>query len=117
MAVSFPTTFQQRLNESGFTFTIGETSVRSKMSIGAEKVRNRFTKSVDPMSCSIKIDYSEYQELYDFYRTTLGGGTLTFTYPDPFTQVVTEYRFKSAPVFTPMGGEAFNVSMSWEKIP
>jgi hypothetical protein len=91
------------------------------MDVGPAKMRNRFTRAVDGYACEINIDVYLIAIFQTFYRTTLGNGTLQFTFPDPFTQVVTNFRF--APGVTPQivplgnGGTVFTLKMSWEVIP
>lgn len=117
MSVNFPSVLQEYLDEQGFTFEIGSTTIRSSNDVGPDKIRRRFTKSVDTQSSSITIKYDQYQILYDFYNTTLAGGSLTFLYKDQFTSIEEEYRFVSPPRIAPLGGEFFRVTMNWEKMP
>ena len=113
----WPASLQQKLNSSSFQLGWGSTSVRSETDIGPEKVRSRFTDAVDTYSCSVLIDYSEYNTLLVFFKTTLNNGVTPFLFEDPFTQVQSTFRFVSPPRITPLGGRVFEVSMSWEKLP
>jgi len=117
MAINFPLELQKKLNEQGFSFQIGSTSIRSSVDVGAAKVRRRFTKGVDTQTAVIDIKYDQYLVLYDFFNTSLAGGSLTFLYDDQFTGVEEEYRFIAPPAISPIGGEYFRVSMQWEKMP
>jgi hypothetical protein len=117
MAQVWPITLQQLLNESGFGITRGETVLRSDMDSGPAKTRRRFTKSVDSYTASIWVDETQYLTFENFYDTTLNGGTLPFTFPHPITQVPTDFRFKSPPKYSPVGGGTWSVSFEWEKLP
>ena len=117
MAVSFPTELQEKFNESGFSFSIGSTTIRTNVDVGPAKIRRRLTKGVDSTSGNIKLLYSDYAILYNFYDVSLAGGSLPFEYNDPFTGLPAEYRWVSPPTLTPMGGLYFNVSLPWEKMP
>ena len=117
MAQLFPGSLQEILNQAGFTNEFGETSLRSTVDVGLPKVRQRYTKGIDVFNVSINIGMSDYTTLENFYKITLAGGSLTFEYDHPFTQVATEFRFTKPPSITPLGGLYFQVSMSWEEMP
>lgn len=117
MAENFPSSLQDKLNQAGFTNNFGETSIRSTVDVGLAKVRNRYTKGIDTFQCTIDLNFDDYTTLETFYKTTLAGGSLTFYYDHPFTEVQTEFRFIAAPSITPIGGKWFRVSMNWEELP
>lgn len=117
MADSFPTELQDKLNQDSFSHTFGETAIRSSVDIGPAKVRRRFTAPVDIYQCSIKLIYSDYLILKNFFDNTLNGGVLPFEYTDPFLGTTQEFRFTQPPTLTPMGGLYFMVNMGWEKLP
>ena len=116
MPVDFPSSLQQLLNESGFKQDIGSTTIKSSMGVGQDKVRRRYTKSIDKFSCSIDIEKNDYLILYNFFNTTLNGGVGTFYYDHPITGVQTVFRFIGTPSFVPMGGTWFKSSFTWEEI-
>ena len=86
------------------------------MAFGPDKIRRRTTLAIDAVNGSVRLEHDDYDLFYNFYNTTLAGGTKGFYFNDPITQVQTVYRFKSEPRISSMGGEYFNISMSWEKI-
>lgn len=115
--VFWPPQLQQLLNVAEFSVQIGSTTIRSENDIGPAKVRRRSTKSVDRYNCSINIDMSEYQIVYDFFDIDLNGGVRQFVFPHPITQVNTYFRMVEPPSFRPLGGRTFQVSMIWEATP
>jgi len=119
MAQTWPAQLQQKLNEASFSETLGDTAIRSSTGIGLEKVRRRYTVGVDKLSCSIFIEKDEVALFKTFYNTTLNGGVLSFDFTDPFTDTLTEFRFNTSepPSLRPVGGNVFNLTMSWERIP
>ncbi len=117
MADNFPASLQQKFNEAGFFYKIGETAIRTETDIGLPKVRRRFTKGIDESKGTITIKGSEVQTLKDFYNVTLDGGTKPFNFEDPFTQLPIEYRFKASPTFAPKGGENFTATLDLEILP
>ena len=119
MAQTWPIQLQDKLNEANFSEQLGDTTLRSKSEIGLEKVRRRYTKGVDKITCSIFIEKSDVTTFKTFYNTTLNGGLETFDFTDPFTDTLTEFRFDtgSPPQITPVGGNTMNLTMTWERIP
>ena len=116
MAV-WPATLQQKLNTESFSEKFGETLLRSDMDIGPAKVRRRFTKGVDEISCSINLDFDEYDDFSVFFKTTVNGGATPFTFIHPISGLTVSVRFKEPPTISPLGGRKFRVSMLWEVLP
>lgn len=114
---TWPAQFQELLNQESFGITFGDTTVRSDMEVGLNKVRSRYTDGIDVVTCTITIDISLYETLTEFFKTTLGNGTRTFEFDHPMTGDPAEWRFKSPPDIRPIGGRHFNVNMNWELMP
>ena len=117
MAATWPASLQQVLNEQGFTYEIGDTAIRSEMETGMPKVRRRFTKPINKLSCSILLNISQYSTFSVFFNTTLNGGVNTFNFNNPLSASTSEFRFITPPQISPLGGQVFQVSMQWEEIP
>lgn len=117
MAIAWPGTLQQLLNQQDFALSPMDTAIRTEMDYGPKKVRRRFTDAVVPLNCSIDLPMSLYDTLDNFYRNTLGGGVERFDFIHPITQVLTSTRFTAPPSYTSMGGLYFKVSMQWEFLP
>ena len=116
MAEMFPSTLQDKVNEAGFQLKTGKTTITSNMDIPPNKKRRRFTKGIDNFTTTFNIDYDDYTTLYEFFDTTLAGGTKTFLYNHPMTGVESEFRM-AEPTYRPLGGRSFRVSMEWELMP
>jgi hypothetical protein len=114
--ILWPATLQQKLNVADFNFKIGSTSISSENDVGPAKKRRRSTKSIDLYSCSINLDFDEYQDFYDFFNVELNGGVEQFVFDNPFTEVPSYFRMVGEPSIRPLGGRVFSVSMSWELI-
>lgn len=117
MAQSWPISLQEKLSVANFGIEYGEATIRSDMDVGLAKVRNRYTKSIDVINGSIYADLTEVQTFENFYKDTLVNGSLIFTFPDPITQIDTDFRFKGPPRITPLGGIEFSITFQWEKLP
>jgi hypothetical protein len=113
----WPITLQSLVNEDGFSHALGETSIRSAMDIGPEKIRRRMTKSVDLFNVSINLTTTQYSVFYNFYDLTLNGGVESFYFNHPITGVQATYRMKGQPAIRSLGGGQFRVSMEWEQLP
>ena len=120
MASAWPLSLQQKLEVAGFTYTPGNTRVASENDIGPAKIRSRFTDGVDKYQCQITLDFDDMSTFKTFYKTTLGNGSLPFTFNDPFTQTSAIFRFTPSqdPSITPLGsgGRKFVLRMEWEKV-
>ena len=116
---SWPVTLQQKLEVNGFQKSMGNTRVFTDMAVGPAKVRSRFTDAVDVYTCQVTLDFDDVATFEQFYKTTLGNGSLPFTFADPFTGVDREFRFSPSqdPVIRPLGGRVFTLNMSWEALP
>jgi len=114
---TWPISLQQKLNVDSFSISFGDTLVKSDMDVGPAKVRSRFTDAVDVWTASIYLDYDEYTDLFDFYKTTLNNGAKTFSFTDPMTGLLGEFRFSNPPGITPLGGRFFKVALKWDKQP
>lgn len=114
---TWPISLQDVVNRDSFSLKIGDTTIRSNMDIGPDKVRRRMTKSVDNLSVSIWVTSAQYTTLYNFYDITLNGGVETFTFDHPITGVATDFRFISPPEFRPVGFNTYEVNMAWEILP
>lgn len=116
---AWPVSLQQKLNVASFQYHPGNTRVSTEMDVGPAKTRSRFTDAVDVYTCEVNLDFTEVATFKTFYKTTLGNGTLPFDFTDPFTGLVTSYRFSPGtdPIITPLGGRVFTLGMTWEIMP
>lgn len=116
MAVAWPVSLQDKVNESGFSHKIGETVIRSDMDTGPRKMRRRFTRPINTFSTSIDLTTSEFSDFMTFFNTTINGGTTRFEFNHPITGELKEFRFAGPPEFRSIGGGNFTVSMEWEEM-
>jgi hypothetical protein len=117
MAVAWPLSLQQYLSEQNFSVTFGDTTVRSDMDTGPQKVRRRFTRPVDKFTGSILVDGAEYDIFYNYYNTSLAGGTTPFLLNHPITGVPSEFRFTGQPKVNSIGGGQFVIGFEFEELP
>lgn len=117
MAETWPSGLQQFLNENGFGYETGTTSIRTENEIGPAKVRRIMTKSTDSMTCSINVTTAQYAILNHFYDITLNGGVKSFNFVHPLEGTLAEFRMVEPPSYRSIGGGNFIASMRWEKLP
>lgn len=116
MAVAWPSTLQDKVNESGFNYEYPDTTIRSSMDVGMDKARRRYTKGIAMVTVTIWVDRTQYATFDTFYGTSLNGGVLTFNFTNPITLATREYRFKGGPKVRHVGGDTFEISMVWEEL-
>lgn len=114
---SWPSALQEKMNEADFQYLFGPTSIRSNNDVGLAKVRRRFTKGVDGVTCSILLRASQFDVLYDFWDLDLNGGVNQFSYDHPFTGETRNWRMVDPPAVSPVGGETLRAVMVWELVP
>jgi hypothetical protein len=113
---SWPSTLSQRLEQSSFNLTIPSSWIESATDVGPKKRRRQTTMVYETFTCSVVFEKSLYTTFKNFFDVTLNGGVLPFTFPHPITQVTTKYRM-AQPAITPLGGNYFTLSMTWEEVP
>lgn len=76
-------------------------TVRTKMSVGPDKVRNRAAADVTLFPMGLTLTRDQVAILDEFYRVTTLFGALAFEWKHPRTANQIDYRFTGPPVFTP----------------
>ena len=117
MAEPFPVELQDKFNQAGFNYTLGDTTTTTEVEVGLPKKRQRYTQAIDEIKGTIDLEYADFNILLSFYRSTLAGGTKTFNYNHPMTGVESEFRFEKPPTISPIGGVWFRVSFQWIEMP
>ena len=117
MAVAWPVSLQDKVNEESFAFNYGETVIRSSNDVGPVKMRRRFTRPVNTLTVSIDLTTAEFTTFSYFYNTSTNGGVSPFEFNHPITGVLTQFRFTGAPAVSSLGGGHFQVAMGWEELP
>ena len=97
MPETWPPTIDKKVLRGGFSQKAVENTIRSTVEAGLDKLRKRYTSPIIKMNVNMWIDFTQYESLETFYNTTLQGGVLSFTFPDPATGDDHEYRFLSTP--------------------
>lgn len=115
--ILWPTSLPQVVNKSGFNYKPGDTTIRSEMEVGPDKIRRRSTRPVDTMSLTMNVTQAQYTTLYTFWDVDLNGGVNQFVFNHPITGVAKYCRMVGPPSFTPLGGVNFIAQMTFEILP
>jgi hypothetical protein len=119
MAVVWPPTLPQAPLLDGFEVQDGNQVIRSQIDAGPEKVRQRFTAAVDPITCRYgPLTRAQKQTLSGFYKNV--ASAIAFDWPDwsldPPGQVV-RARFRDPPRYTPVTPDIWFASVSLQRLP
>ena len=117
MATPWPVSLQEFFSQDNFSYTFGNTVLRSDMDTGPQKTRRRFTRAVNTLRASIFLTSAQFNTFSLFYEVTLAGGSLAFTHEHPLKGGDYDFRFLDDPQLTPLGGDNFLLSFSLEELP
>ena len=110
---TWPGTLSQYILQDGFSETLPNNTIRSKMGVGPPKMRRRGTGAPRSIPSKQYMTAAKVVIFDEFYETTLKSGSLRFDWVSPRTQASKELRFTAPPVYTPMGA-GYIVSMKLE---
>lgn len=102
---SWPGTLPQTIL-AGSTRTRQSGRVRSEMDTGPAKQRQRFTAVTKNYDAQIIVTGAQLATFNTFYETTIGNGTDSFTWVDPFSGASETLRFRDDPQETNMKPDA-----------
>lgn len=118
MAVpDWPTTLPTALLLSGYSQSLANVTLRTKMDVGPAKVRRRSSAGIEPVNGKIVLNKTELGYLRTFHDDTLLGGSLRFAWKEPITAAAVEFRFVSPPTWTTLDGGLYSVSLELEILP
>jgi len=117
MIPSWPESLPQALLVEGYNQSFPDITIKSDMDAGPAKVRRRFTAGVEPVSGMMFLAEEQLEYLRTFYKDTLLGGSLRFSWMRPPEHVdACEMRFTAPPTWTRVEGE-YKVSLALEILP
>ncbi len=97
--------------------TFPDTVVRTSMEQGPAKLRQRSSAGVGEMTVGYLLTVSQVGVLEDFYRTTLAGGSLGFSYQHPRRSDMVTARFRKPPQIAPRSGRYYLARLELEILP
>lgn len=112
----WPTTLPDYLLQDAYSDAFPDNILRTQMEVGPAKLRRRSTSTPRKFDGSVWLTSSQHGDLSTFYITTTLGGTLRFSWKDPVSRAVAEFRFAAVPSWTTKGAQ-FDVKLSLELLP
>lgn len=93
-------------------------TIRSSMDKGPDKIRRRTTANIRPVQFNILISRQDTQELDTFYDVETVGGSLPFDFVHPRTEQIVEARFVNPPQYTDRkAGQKYHCTIELEILP
>lgn len=118
MVDAWPVALPQDLQVSGFSDGFGDGRIRNKPDRGPALVRRGSSATPRPLKGMMWMTYDQIDDLRTFVETTLVGGSLAFTFPDPFGGSDLLVRFgDELPSVSAVAGLLFSVSLNLEVLP
>lgn len=120
MATAWPATLPTRFGAAGFQGRTPDNALRTPSMSGRPKTRRTSTKFTHPIRDTMRIDQTQLQAFWTFYRTTLEDGTLPFQgLTHPATGSDTVWQFADEPTFETYGesGTVFTLTLSLYALP
>ncbi len=115
--VDWPITLPTNPLSDGYSETLDDNTIRTKMETGPDKIRRRSTASSRKIGVAYLLSKTQTATLDDFYLNTLESGSLGFNYTHPRTGVLETARFISVPEYRSQNGEYFRVALQLEILP
>lgn len=113
----WPETLPQSPLSDGMRETPADVLVRTSMDTGPAKFRPRTSAGVARLALSYIMSRAEVESLSDFFNDDLMWGSLSFSFPHPRTEEPVDCRFRQPPVYAPINGDFFKVTMELEVLP
>lgn len=112
----WPSTLPFELLQRGYTQAAADTTLKTSMDAGPSKIRRRYTAGVESVTGTLILSEPQLTTIRYFYKTTLKGGSLRFTWVEPVSLTNVEFRF-TGPVQWSMSGGWYEVSLELEILP
>lgn len=81
--ISWPKTLPQSVLYNGYAEETGDVRLRTPTESGPGKIRPRFSRTIDPMRCSMMLTLEQKEILKAFVKVDLKLGSLPFSFPKP----------------------------------
>ena len=93
-------------------------TIRSEVDVGPPKVRKRYTAGIVIFSGLVyRMTKANVATFQTFYVTTINGGATAFDLPHPRTAATVSARITSAPTYTALSDDIFDIAVDMEVLP
>jgi hypothetical protein len=117
MIPQWPTTLPQLLEAAGYARSAADVTLRTAMDAGPAKVRRRFSAGPQPVSGRITLTDAQLATFHAWFRDSLLGGALRFSWTDPDSQEPVEMRFTGPPTWTARDSNLYHLQLPLEILP
>ena len=114
-AIDYPTTLPNPM-QGAFDESMLETKVQDSGEVGAARLRNRFTRSLNRWKFTIELTGAQKAALYTFYETTLSRGVEPFNWTHPTTAVEYEVVMTKRPAVKHFAVDEWRADVELEEI-
>ncbi len=116
MAVTYPSTLPQAPQRSNYTRAQANNVISSKMDIGENKKRRRYTQPIYNEKWSMLLNETQLPIFTSWFEDDLSSGVLRFTFTDIVTGTTEDFRIKEMYNLAPYGScGAYKVSFDVER--
>lgn len=81
---AWPGTLPQEVMTSGYSLALADNRLRTPVDYGPPLVRKRSSANIKPLSVTMSMTPAQWDDFLDFINNDLEGGTLPFTFPEPY---------------------------------
>lgn len=113
----WPTSLPTRPLVENYQREARDTSLRTKMDVGPDHVRRRYTAVVYDISVQLLLTTTQLATLRAFVDTDLKGGSLRFDWVEAETGSAATFRIIGQPIYTALSGTLYNATLSLEQMP
>jgi hypothetical protein len=119
MPSAWPGTLPQRLLLAGARLGVGDGLLEYSPDIGPSITRRRTAAVMRPLVGSMMLTDAQMTIFETFFYTTIGGGSLPFTFPDPRTGATLLVKFtkQGLPDYAPQGADNYLLQMNLAVLP
>lgn len=115
---AWPAELPQFVQEQGYKETLPDQITESPMDSGPPKTRRLFTTNYRPLTVTIWCTAEQAEDFEEFYLDDCAGGSLSFTWVNPITQVAATFKFrKPMPTLQPFGAGNVAITMNLWQLP
>lgn len=119
MVDAWPAGLPQRLLLQGASLGVGDGLLETQPDQGPPQSRRRSTSAARPLVGSMMLSDAQMTTFETFFYTTILGGSLPFSFPDPRTGATLLVKFTKAnlPGYVPQGGDNYLLSINLSVLP
>ena len=117
MIPDWPAELPQHVDRDGFEHQAPDGRLRSRTSTGPGKSRLRSRAVAEPITCKMRVTGAQLRLFRQFLADDLAGGTVPFTFPDPYGGLRILVQFgENLPRWTPRPGDNWDLLLPLQQL-